>query len=223
MNAPYRHNPHFGFPAPAPTAAPATAAPALTAARPHRRRGVGLAEMLVALAISAALLSAVAVAIDASFKAYRINQEHSDLTQRARLAVHRITTMIRQTESHAPTTAGLAATFATGGTVTDTGIDMFDLNNVPITFKFEPANQRIVAIVNGRTHPLCEGVIGFSLRMEPMRSPRSIRSGGSWDLLRRATILITVRSTAETALKGEGLGDQQVTLSASVMPRRNAW
>ena len=189
------------------------------------RRGVGLAEMLVALAISAALLSAVAVAIDASFKAYKINQEHSDLTQRARLAVHRITTMIRQTESHAPATTALTAQFATGATVTDTGVSMMDNSDPPkaVTFKYEPANQRLVAVFDGRTHPLCEGVVGFSVRLEPMRSPRSIRTGGSWDLLRRATILITVRSNDSTALKGEGIGDQQVTISASAMPRRNAW
>jgi prepilin-type N-terminal cleavage/methylation domain-containing protein len=189
------------------------------------RRGVGLAEMLVALAISAALLSAVAVAIDASFKAYKINQEHSDLTQRARLAVHRITTMIRQTESHAPATTALSAQFATGATVTDTGVSMYDNSDPPrpVTFRYEPATQRLVAVVDGNTHPLCEGVVGFSVRLEPMRSPRSIRTGGSWDLLRRATILITVRSNASTAVKGEGIGDQQVTISASAMPRRNAW
>ena len=43
-----------------------------------------------------------------------------------------------------------------------------------------------------------------------------------YDLLRRATILLTLRSTAATAVAGEGTS-QTVTLSVSVMPRRNAW
>src|SRR5688500_9811580 len=35
----------------------------------------------------------------------------------------------------------------------------------------------------------CEGVEAFTVRMEPMRSAASIRTGGRWDLLKRATIL----------------------------------
>jgi prepilin-type N-terminal cleavage/methylation domain-containing protein len=207
------------------TTAPTSPGQTLRSTRRTHRRGLGLAEMLVALAISAALLSAVAVAVDASFKAYQINQEHSDLTQRARLAVHRITTMIRQTETHAPDNTGLAAEFATGKTVTDIGISMFDLSDppTPITFRHDVPNRRVIAIVNNVPHTLCEGVEGFAVRMEPMRSAKSLRTGGSWDLLRRVTILITVRSNSETALKGEGVGRQQVTISASVMPRRNSW
>ena len=38
-----------------------------------KRRGVGLIELLIALSISAILLTATAVAVDASFKAYAAN------------------------------------------------------------------------------------------------------------------------------------------------------
>jgi hypothetical protein len=191
--------------------------------RSNRRRGIGLAELLISLSISAALLTAVAVAIDASFKAYSINQEQSDLMQRARLAVHRITTMIRQTKEHAPENGGLANDFSTGATVTDSGIDMMDLNDNEVTYSYDKGNKRLLAIVNNKKFTLASGVEDFQVRMEPMRSAESIRTGGGWDLLKRATVLITVRTTSATATKGEGVDKQTVTLSASVMPRRNAW
>jgi hypothetical protein len=187
------------------------------------RRGVGLAELLVALSISAALLTATAVAIDASFKAYAINQEQSDLTQRSRLAIYRMTTMIRQTREHAPATPSVAAQFAAGATVSDTGIDMFDLDGNAVSYFYDAANKRLMASINGVERPMCEGVQSFIVRLEPMRSATSIKTGGSWDLLKRATVEMTVKTTSSTATKGEGIDRQSVTLSASVMPRRNAW
>src|SRR5690349_16358233 len=100
----------------------------------RRRHGVGLVELLVALAISAALLTATAMAIDASFKAYAVNQEQSDLTQRSRLAMYRITAVVRQTQAHQPGTTTFYNQFKAGKTVTDTAIDMMDLSGKPIRY-----------------------------------------------------------------------------------------
>jgi type II secretory pathway component PulJ len=182
-----------------------------------------LIELLVALSISAALLTATAVAIDASFKAYAINQEQSDLTQRSRLAIYRMTTMIRQTKLHAPHTATLAGQFAGGATVTDSGIDMFDLNGQAITYTYDATNKQLLAVVGGTSHVMCDGVEAFTVRMEPMRSTDSIKTGGGWDLMKRASLVLTVKTTSHTSVEGEGIGKQTVTMSASVMPRRNAW
>jgi hypothetical protein len=196
----------------------------LTTARLRRRRhGLGVFELLTALSISAALLTATGVAIDASFKAYRINQQQSDLAQRSRLAIYRITTMIRQTKEHAPDNATLSSQFATGKTVTDTAIDMFDLHGKAVTYKHDPAKRQLLAIYDGQSHVMCEGVEAFTVRLEPMRSAKSIKTGGSWDLLRRATLLLTVKTSDKTTLDTEAGGQQTITLSASVMPRRNAW
>jgi prepilin-type N-terminal cleavage/methylation domain-containing protein len=188
-----------------------------------RRRGVGLIELLIALAISATLLTATAIAIDASFKAYAVNQEQSDLTQRTRLAMYRMTSMIRQTKEHAPHNSGPAGQFSGGKVVDDTGIDMFDLSGKQICYRYDAANKQLLAVVSGTPHVLCEGVQAFNVRFEPMRSPTSIKTGGAWDLVKRATVQITVKTTDKTSTKGEGVGDQTMTLSASVMPRRNAW
>ena len=79
-----------------------------------RHRGVGLVELLVALAISAALLTAVAVATDTSFRAYAVNEEQSNLLQRGRLGLNRLITYIRICKEHQPVTAGQINSFATG-------------------------------------------------------------------------------------------------------------
>jgi hypothetical protein len=107
--------------------------------------------------------------------------------------------------------------------VTDNAIEMFDLANKPIRYFHDAASKRLILRTQTGDHVLCDGVETFSVTMVPMRSAQSIRTGGNWDLLKRATLLLTVRTTSETAVKGEAVGDHTVTLSASVMPRRNTW
>jgi prepilin-type N-terminal cleavage/methylation domain-containing protein len=187
------------------------------------RRGVTILELLIALAISAMLLVATAVAVDASLRAYQANQEQSSLMQRARIAIDRITTVIRTTKAHQPDSSSAASSFAVGATVTDIGIDLFDTNNVETIFRYDAPTQRILAIVGGKTYVLASGVTAFSIKMEPMRSAESIRTGGGWDLLQRATISLTVKTTGNTATSSETTNTQAITLSASVMPRPNTW
>src|SRR5213595_1529027 len=90
-----------------------------------KRRGVGLVELLLALSISAILLTATAVAVDASFKAYAANQEESSLLQQGRMALNRMVTSIRTSDSHAPNDAKLLTDFKSGLKTTGTGIAMF--------------------------------------------------------------------------------------------------
>ncbi len=130
---------------------------------------------------------------------------------------------IRQSSLHAPYTASKSADFAGGSIVTDTGIQMYDPRNVLIVYRYDAANQRLLAIVNGESYPLLEGVQNFTVTMEPMRSAESVRTGGSWDLLERATLLLTLKTNDLNSTPIEGPGGLSLTLSASVMPRRNAW
>ena len=91
-----------------------------------RRRGLGLPELLISLAIAASLLTATGFALHGSSNSYQINQEQSSLLQANRLTLNRITTMIRTTKLHQPHSAAAINSFAAGTTVSDTGIDMFD-------------------------------------------------------------------------------------------------
>jgi type II secretory pathway pseudopilin PulG len=78
------------------------------------RRGVGLAEALISLAISALLLTAVAAAFSASSAAIEMNDEFYRAEQAARISVNQIIDQIRKCQS-----GTVGATSLT--LVTDTG------------------------------------------------------------------------------------------------------
>lgn len=193
------------------------------APRPRRRRGVGLVELLVALAISAALLTATAVAIDASFRGYAINQQQADLTQRARITMHRLTTYLRATKEHQPYASSAAATFASGVIATDSGVRMFTNAGQEVAFRLDTATGRLLLSEGGTDRVLLRGVGTFTVSFEPMRSEQSIKTGGPHDLLKRATILLTVQPAGNSADANETYAGHAVTLSSSIMPRRNVW
>lgn len=189
------------------------------------RRGLGLVELMLALAISACLLTAAAVGFNASFHAYRINQEQGTLLQSARLTMNRLTSEIRRTSLHQP--ANLAGDFAAGKIVADTGINLFTTDDAGADehkYWWNAASQQVMMQVNtGTPHVLLDGVTAFSITFEPMRSPTSIKTGGGFDLLQRATITLTVHTNSSTSEDSESTGKQTVTLSGSAMPRRNVW
>jgi Tfp pilus assembly protein PilE len=192
--------------------------------RLRARAGVALFEMLMAIAISAGLLTATAFALDASIKAFRINQEQAILLQNTRLAMHRILATVRRCKLHAPDDATLRTQFAAGRTVTGSGVVMLDTDDVQTTYRYDPATKTVLLIgPDGKSHSLIHGVEEFAITLEPMRSHSALRTGAGWDLLRRATVQITVKTTDQTAMAGEVSGKTSLTLSGSVMPRRNAW
>jgi Tfp pilus assembly protein PilW len=183
---------------------------------------MGMVELLVALSISATLLTATAIAVNAAFRAYEVNQEQAVLMSKARVSLNFITTNIRGTTLHAPDTAAKRTQFAAGQTVTDTGVVMYDMNNNLLRFFYDAPNKRLQVTGPMGTQTLARGVEAFSVTLEPMRSANSIRTGGSWDLLRRASVTVTVKTGGSTA-PGEAVGGDTVTLSGSIMPRRNSW
>jgi len=178
----------------------------------------------MAIAITAGLLTATAFALDASIKAFHINQQQSILMQNTRLAMTRILTTVRRCKLHAPDATAKRAAFVTGKTVTDGGITMFDHNDQVATYRYDAAAKTVNLIAaDGKSYPLIHGVEEFVVTLEPMRSPTAIRTGGGWDLLKRVTVQLTVKTTDQTSMANEGVGRVKLTLSGSVMPRRNTW
>ena len=192
--------------------------------RTASRRALAVVELLLALAIGGLVLVAVAYCVDASFKAYSINQEQSDLMQRSRLAMHRILTEIRTTATHAPADAVAEAAFEAGIVVTDKGIKMLDSKERELHFEFDPANGVLNARDKaGNEYVLLRGVEQFEITFEPMRSYKSLRTGGPYDRLLRATVVLTVRTSGNSVDVDETVGAQRVTLTSSAVPRQNVW
>lgn len=70
-------------------------------ARPSRR-GFSLVEVLIALTITATLLTATMAALDASFKSYKANSESASTNVVARIVMQRLTAMVRTGEAFGP-------------------------------------------------------------------------------------------------------------------------
>jgi len=185
--------------------------------------------MMLALAISAAVLTAVATAIDVSFKSYAVNQEQSNLMQRARLAMYRLTSDIRTTALHQPPNPSQNYTDFTAGKVVTTSdiylyMDTDPLRSRVMRYYYDSANKVLMCMTfDGDEFVAARGVEAFSVKMEPMKSENAVRKGGGFDVMMRATILLSVKTTGNTPDVDEKFGSQTVTLSTSVMPRRNVW
>lgn len=205
-------------------------------ARPRRRRlGLGLFELLISLAISAALLTATAVALDASFRAYRVNQELGDVTQRARLTMHRLLTETRPATFHEPAADQLAA-FRAGVIVTSNTLVLSNDNVAGIRYvqrgnrllrepvRRDSTNWIATADPTVLLHDVPDGE--FRITLEPQRSEPAARAGLPHDQLRRATLRLTVRHTPDATSRpttADSTGTHTQTLVSSVVPRRNAW
>lgn len=190
----------------------------------QRRTGATLVEMLIGLSLAAGLLTATAVALDASLQSYKVNQEQSGLTQRARMTMHRVLSAVRAGEDHLPIGSAALTDFRAGYSVDDGGITMHTSDGQTVVYRYDASTKRVLAEVNGgAAHTLLDNVDRFTVRMEPMKSPAHVKAGLPYDLLRRATIVLTINSADTTPLPGETRNGHTLTISSSAMPRRNAW
>jgi prepilin-type N-terminal cleavage/methylation domain-containing protein len=214
--------------------------------RPVRhRRGVGLPELLIALAITAALLTAVAAALDASFQAYRVNQEQADLMQRSRLVMHRLLGELRNYEMHRPAPDDNEF-FQQGLTVPSDEVWVANLDRTtnryvgfryyqddgqllrqPVQWVFDAGGDIDTTSV-GDARVIATGLgdseaAHLQFTIEPMRSNSAARANSNFDLCRRITVRLNISDAALASGLGDGTGKQKLTSSASVVPRRNVW
>jgi prepilin-type N-terminal cleavage/methylation domain-containing protein len=187
--------------------------------KPRKRAGFGLVELLVALAISATLLVATGMAVHASYMAYQLNQEQATLMNRCRITLYRMLSEIRDTMLHQP--LHHLTDFQNGQIIDDTGLSMYPSDgSAAYTYSWDADTQELTCQIGTATpQVLLQGVESFNLKLEPMKSPGAVKC----DLLKRATLTMTVHTTGDSADSTESTGTQMITLSSSVMPRRNVW
>jgi prepilin-type N-terminal cleavage/methylation domain-containing protein len=196
--------------------------------RRRARGGFSLIEVLVALAITATLLTAAMAALDTSFKSYKVTTESASTNVVARIVMTRIMTMIR-----------------TGSEFGPYPVDPLDLAQNPVTANFvefvsrdDGTNRQIVRIerrdqsdpalgpyelwyvqtdyvsgVQGAqiARPLMTGVQEATFTLEYEVGPR----------LRMATVDLTVRpNTFQGASIGGSLEAGSIRMVSTVNPRR---
>ena len=65
----------------------------------------------------------------------------------------------------------------------------------------------VLNLVTGTTaHPIAYGVDDFQITMEPMRSETSTKTGGTWDLLKRAAITFGRNQHTKTSSAPKAIG-----------------
>ena len=180
-----------------------------------RRRAFNLVELLIALSITAMLLTATMVALDASFMAYQTTTEQASTQTIGRMAMHRMLTMIRSGEEFGP--------FPESPLERIVESDFIEIRLVyggdVVTLEWREDDEALYYIVGDEVHLLLEGVMAvtdpdsgenippFTLEYERGRS------------LFRATIDLTIRPDDNMDVELDGDWVQPMRLVASAQPR----
>ena len=183
------------------------------------QRAFTLVEVLMSIAIMAGLAVATASAIGATTRAFRANLASTETLQHARTAMIRMAAELRSGTNHLPLTASKQLSFAAGTTVSDSGVSFYDELGRKIVYKYDVATGTLtLKIDTGATAVLARGVDAFVVRLVPLRSRESIKTGGIYDELERATLTLTLHPVDKMSDTANSL-----TLTQSVTPRSRLW
>ncbi len=187
------------------------------------RRGLSLIELLISLAITAVLLTATMVAIDASFMAYASAAEQASTQTASRLVVHRLLAYIRTGTAHGPLTPDPNAdppVTLDGDTISSNYLELIDPNGKLIRVEYNAEEQTLYGTIsdmdgdNATTQPLLTGVTACAFSAN-----RRLDANGVL-VLNRATMDLTVVPNADTSTTIERGPGTAVRLIASTMPRK---
>ncbi|MCC7191499.1 MAG: prepilin-type N-terminal cleavage/methylation domain-containing protein [Phycisphaeraceae bacterium] len=196
--------------------------------RDHRlpaasRRGLSLVETLIALAITAMLLTATMVATDASFRAYADSCEQASAQAGTRMITNRLLMLVRTSTAHGPLLpdgAHSPPVTLNGNTITSNYLELIDPSGNEITIEYRSASSELwlITIPAGSTtaqeQPLIGGVTActfYALRKE---------DNDGLLVLDRATMDLTVRPGADATLPLENGNVSDIRIIASTKPRK---
>lgn len=160
------------------------------------KNGFGIVELLIAMAITAMLLAAVAVAFNASMMNYRQNEDIFKAINSARQAMFRITTQLRTGYAVDPNSPANECSFFTAG-----GED--------ITYRFVGAENKLYLITNDdptdSDYVLCDNITAMTFTRVTDIDPSD-----GLEYTQSVQIFITVE-----------IGDAQRTVTSAAVIRRN--
>lgn len=187
--------------------------------RTRRRLGLSLVEMLISLAITAMLLTATMVAIDASFQAYAAAAESASTQTSTRLVTHRLLTLMRTSTAHGPLLTETGVTLV-GNTLTSPYIELLDPDGNLIRLEYDATDEMLYVTITpfggsvATKQPLLGGVTQCEFKLI-----RRLDDDGVW-ILERGSIDFTVQPDEDTSLAIEGDAAEAIRVVASTMPRK---
>jgi len=207
----------------------------ITNTNPRRQAGLSLVEALVALAIIASLLTAITVALNASFHAYATASETASTQTGSRMVMHRLIGMIRTARLHDaydPGDGSVTLALPSQPPVQSVGVQMIDPAGqllkiwwaVNAPYGDADLGDLWYQIDSSQSAPLLERVrIQRTGQGDPYVFTLASRSEDGGLLLSRATVDLTVEPGADATLALETVKSRSnaVRLVASTVPRRN--
>jgi prepilin-type N-terminal cleavage/methylation domain-containing protein len=191
--------------------------------RPRSRRGFNLIELLIALAITAALLAATMVALDASFTAYQMTTEVASTHTIGRLAIERMQALIRTGQRFGPFPINPRDSLVESDYISFESAD----GNI-ITLDWREDDEALYIIVTDpdsgldSEYLLLEGVVPQYDEEEELIRPFTLEYERGRNLY-RATIDLTIVPDDNMSVDLEGDYTQTIRLVASAMPRTAAY
>ncbi len=193
--------------------------------RPWRtaRRGFNLVEMLIALVITAALLTATMVALDASFMAYQATTEEASTHTISRLIMNRMLTLIRTGREFGPFPVNPQDSL-----VQDDFIQFLTPNGEVLELRWVELEEALYVIRDpgglNEWHLLLEGVV----RQDDPNNPGEYIRPFTLEYklgrqLYRATIDLTVVPDDNMSVTLDGDNQRVIRLVASAMPRTEVY
>ena len=186
--------------------------------RQRRRLGLSLVEMLISLAITAMLLTATMVAIDASFQAYAAAAESARQTS-TRLVTHRLLSLMRTSTAHGPLLPETDVTLS-GTTLTSYYIELIDPDGNLIRLEYDDTDDMLYVTITpyGGSVATKEPLLGGVTQCE-FKLIRRLDDDGVW-ILDRGSIDFTVKPDEDSSLAIEGDAAEPMRVIASTMPRK---
>lgn len=201
----------------------------IDATAPRRRRrvrgGLSLIELMIALAITAMLLTATMAALDASFRAYADAAEQASTQIATRMIVDRTLTLIRTSTAHGPLEPDPGAvppiTLDSDNIITSSFIELLDPNGDVLRIEYRAASNELWLILDpDGASPIAQPLMG-GVTQAQFFSRRRRNRDNLW-VLERCTIDLTIQPDEDTTLALENGRAQPIRVIASTAPRKLA-
>jgi prepilin-type N-terminal cleavage/methylation domain-containing protein len=185
--------------------------------------GLSLIETLLALAITALLLTATMVATNASFVAYADACEQASAQASTRMITNRLLMLVRTSTAHGPLIADAShdpPVTLSGSTITSNYIEVIDPKGNEVVIEYRSASKELWLVTTpagsttAQAQPLIGGVTActfYALRKQD--------DNGLY-VLDRATMDLTVHPGADATLPLENGHAADIRIIASTKPRK---
>jgi hypothetical protein len=178
--------------------------------------------MMIALAISAMLLTATMFAIDASFRAYANAAEQASAQSGTRMITNRVLTLIRTSTAHGPLLPELSGTPPVtlhGDTIHSHYLELVDPNDDIIRIEYRSDLRELWLIKDpGESTQIAQPLIGGVTNAQ-FFARRRRNEVGIW-VLERGTIDFTVLPGPDSSLAIESGTASPIRMVASTQPRK---